>query len=611
MSGSGLHWAPSRFDVTTHTRPDGSILLTPTAKLPPYPERVTDPLEDWAARVPDRVLVARRDAGGDWVSVTYRDALDRVRALASGLAALGLSADRPLLILSGNGIEHLLLALAAMYVGVPYCPVSPTYSRHGSDVSRLRHIVGLLTPGLVASFDGQAQARAIGAAVPADIPVLCDADLDSAHRRISLAELEAGDAAAAEHTHAKVAADSIAKFLLTSGSTGRSKPVITTHRMLSSNQIMLRQALPFVADEPPVLVDWLPWNHTFGGSHNVGLVIFNGGTLYIDDGRPVPGAFEETLENLREISPTAYFNVPQGFEYLAQCLADDDALRRSFYRRLKTCFFAGASLARHTREALDAAALRERGSRVPILSGLGCTETAPSITFTTPDDDGAGSIGLPAAGNEVKLTPAAGKLELRVRGPNVTPGYWRSAEQTAAAFDEEGYYKLGDTVRLVKPDDASCGMVFDGRLSDDFKLASGTWVRAGPLRAALLVALAPLAQDVVPAGLNRNDVGILIVPDLPACRKLVGARDSASREDVLNSPILRGRIVEALRAHAASNPGSSQHAKRAIVLVEPLSVDRAELTDKGSVNQGAVLQEREALVADLYTEPPPDHVLVS
>jgi len=608
MPDTDWDWVSDRFQATALSRADGSIVLRPTATLGAYPERVTDPLEHWAARAPDRVLVARRDARGAWSTLSYGAAAEKLRALASGLTALGLSAERPLLILSGNGIEHLLLSLAAMYAGVPYCPVSTEYSRAESDRSRLRHVIELLTPGLVASLDGAAQAHAIGTAVPADVPVVCDGDLDSAHRRLSFAELEHGDATAAEHAHAKVTADTIAKFLLTSGSTGRAKPVITTHRMLSSNQLMLRQALPFVIDEPPVLVDWLPWNHTFGGSHNVGLVIFNGGTLYIDDGRPVPGAFELTLANLREISPTIYFSVPRGFELLAPAL-DDDALRRKFFQRLRTCFFAGASLAQHTWDRLDRAARRERGRRVPILSGLGATETGPAITFTTPDNDRAGVIGLPAAGNDIKLTPVAGKLELRVRGPHVTPGYWRMPEQTAAAFDEEGYYRLGDAVRLVDTADAARGMIFDGRLSDDFKLTSGTWVRVGPLHGALVAALAPLAQDVIIAGLDHEYVGALIVPDLVACREVAGANDAASASDVLASPILRARLIAMLRAHAAAHPGSSQHAERAIVLEAPLSSERGELTDKGSVVQRTVLQTRAALIAELFADPPPGHVL--
>lgn len=612
MSGSKLDWEPSRFDVSARPRPDGSILLQPAVALGDYPGRVTDTLEHWASRAPAQTFVSRRGADGEWIAFSYADTLERVRSLASGLAELNLDDDRPLLILSGNSIEHLLLALAAMYIGVPYCPVSPAYSQQDSDLSKLRYIIDLLTPGLVASFGTDAHARAIANVVPADTVVVCDVAVDLPQRRLALDELD-GDPARAESRHARVSPGTIAKFLLTSGSTGQPKPVITTHRMLCSNQAMLRQAVPFVAGEPPVLVDWLPWNHTFGGSHNVGLALFNGGTLYIDDGKPVPGLVEETVRNLREISPTVYFNVPKGFEFLAQRLHTDDALRRNFYRRLRACFFAGASLSQHTWDALDDAARKERGSRVPILSGLGCTEASPSITFTTPGAERAGVIGLPAAGNEVKLAPVGDKLELRVRGPNVTPGYWRLPEQTAAAFDDEGYYRLGDAVKLVDPGDATRGMLFDGRIAEDFKLASGTWVSTGPLRSSIISALAPVAQDVVIAGLDRDYIAILIVPDLDGCHSIAGygpgQGESASRKDVLAAPPLRQHIAHCLQRHASSNPASSMHARRAVLLTKPLSIDKGEVTDKGSVNQRAVLRERASLVNDIYSNPPAGEVI--
>lgn len=610
MADLGLAWQPCEFDVTADTRADGSILLRPAARLSRYPDRITDKLEHWAQQAPDRVFVGQRDAVGDWQTVSYRDALEQVRKLGAGLAGLQLGPEKPLLILSGNSIEHLLLGLAAMYVGVPYCPVSPAYSAAGSGLSKLRYVVDLLTPGLVASFRDDSHSRAIERAIPSETPVVCDADPDSPHRFVTMAELRAGEATAAERRHAGVSGDTIAKFLLTSGSTGHPKPVVTTHRMLCSNQVMLHQAVPFVVDEPPILVDWLPWNHTFGGSHNVGLAFFNGGTLYIDDGRPVAGAFDETVRNLREVSPTVFFNVPKGYELLAAHLERDDALRHSFYRRLRACFFAGASLAQHTWDQLDTIARRERGNSVPMISGLGCTEASPSITFTTPGTTRAGVIGLPATGNEVKLTPTAGKLELRVRGPNVTPGYWRLPDETAKAFDEEGYYRLGDAVRLVDPEDATRGMVFDGRIAEDFKLASGTWVSTGPLRLSLLGALAPLAKDVVIAGLNRDYVAVLIVPDVAACESLSDPQDDTATGEVLRSRILRDRLIRSLRRHAGENPGSSRHAERAIVLTEPLSIDRGEITDKGTVNQRAVLNVREALIADLYADAPPEYVLV-
>jgi feruloyl-CoA synthase len=610
MSRDALAWVPSRFDVTTETRADGCVSVRPVAELGPYPDRVTDALEHWAGRQPERAFVARRDARGEWIYVTYRDALQRVRALGAGLSSLQLGPERPLLILTGNSIEHLLLGLAAMYVGVPYSPVSPAYSRPHGGLHKLRYVIELLTPGAVASFGEASHTDVLDEVGLHDAAIISDLLSSSSRRTLTLEDLAAENRSAAESAHAQTTADTIAKFLLTSGSTGNPKPVITTNRMLCSNQEMLKQALPFVADEPPVLVDWLPWNHTFGGSHNVGLVLFNGGTLYIDDGKPIPGAFDETVRNLREISPTIYFNVPKGFEMLAGRLQDDDALRKNFYRRLRTCFFGGASLGQHTWAALDAAARREGRGRVPMLAGLGCTEASPSITFTTPDVGRAGVIGLPAAGNDVKLAPVGDKLELRVRGPNVTPGYWRLPEETAAAFDDEGYYCLGDAVRLLDPADAAQGMVFDGRITEDFKLASGTWVSTGPLRAALLAALAPLAQDVVVAGLDRDYIGVLIVPDLDACRALADENDSLSAGQMLASPDVRNRMIESLQTHAAGNRASSQHARRAIILTDPLSIDKGEITDKGSVNQGNVLRVREDLVADLYAEPPPEHVLV-
>jgi feruloyl-CoA synthase len=587
------------------------MVLRPVAELAPYPPRVTDPLEQWAARTPEATLVARRGADGAWQRISYRLALERVRALAAGLARLELNAERPLLILSGNSIEHLLLGLAAMYLGVPYCPVSVAYSQSTSDLSRLRYVVELLTPGLIAAFGDGPFARAIDATVPSGTPVLGDSLELAGRQSLKLSDLDTGSTGAAEVAHQRTGPDTVVKFLLTSGSAGRPKPVITTNRMLCSNQVMLREALPFVTGQPPVLVDWLPWNHTFGGSHNVGLVLFNGGTLYIDDGKPTPKAFAETLRNLREISPTIYFNVPKGFEMLAPHLQQDQALRESFYRQLRTCFFSGAGLLQHVWDALDGAARAAGPRRIPVLSGFGATETAPAVTFTTPEEDRAGIIGRPAAGNVLKLAPVEDKLELRVHGPNLTPGYWRQPERNAAAFDEEGYYRFGDAVRLLDAEDPARGLIFDGRLTDDFKLASGTWVSVGPLRSALLAALAPLAQDVVIAGLNRDFVAVLIVPDLRACANALGqAPRNIDPVAIVNDPVLRQRCVAMLKAHGEAYPGNSTRVERAILLAAPLSFDHGEITDKGSVNQRAVLQRRNASVNDLYQPMAPPQVLI-
>jgi feruloyl-CoA synthase len=603
-------WQPADFSADAEARADGSLLLTPRAPLGPYPARFTDAVEEWAAATPEQTMVARRDGQGAWQRVSYRDALIRMRHLAAGLSALPLSVERPLLILSGNSIEHMLLGLAAMYVGVPFCPVSPAYSQASSDLGKLRYVIELLTPGMVAAFGAGPFARAIDTVVPQSTPVLVDSVEIPGREVLTLAALEAADPAAAEPQHAATSTDTIAKFLLTSGSTGQPKAVVTTHRMICSNQAMLRHAFPFVADEPPVLVDWLPWNHTFGGSHNVGLALCNGGTLYIDDGRPTPGGFAQTLQNLREIAPTIYFNVPSGFDLLVRHLDQDAPLRDHFFSRLNACFYAGAGLSQPTWEALEALSLKARGQRVPILSGLGVTETSPSITFTTPDANQAGIIGLPGPGNVVKLAPVSGKLELRVKGPHVMPGYWRRPELNAQAFDEEGYYRLGDAVRLIDAADPRRGLVFDGRIAEDFKLSTGTWVSVGPLRAALLAALAPLAFDVVITGLNRDYLGLLIFPALGACAAFLGLRPGANPEEVTQAPLLVREIAERLDAHGRANPASSTRIERAVLLAVPPALDRGEITDKGSINQRAVLQHREHLVTELYREQAAPHVIV-
>ena len=611
----GFGWKPETFQVRVARRDDGATLIEPTQPLGDYPVRVTDRLEYWAEQAPDRVFVAQRTGDGAWQSMTYRETLDRVRNIAAALAlrqrAGRLSADRPILILSGNSIEHLLLALAAMHVGVPYTPVSTAYAQATSDFNKLRYVFQLLTPGMVAAFGAKAFEVAIRQTVSMDMELVSDAAELAGRPCTRLAELEReADHSALEASRRAVSADSIAKFLLTSGSTGNPKAVITTHRMLCSNQIMLHQALPFLREEPPVLVDWLPWNHTFGGSHNVNLALFNGGSLYIDNGRPMPGSFEQTLRNLRDISPTVYFNVPKGFELLVQSLAADADLRVRFLSRLRACFFAGAGLSQHTWDALNALAQQEFGVDMPVITGLGATETAPSVCFTRPGTRLAGAIGLPATGNVVKLVPVEGKLEMRVKGPNVTPGYWRQPETTTAAFDEEGYYRLGDAARWIDEHDIAQGLMFDGRIAEDFKLSSGTWVSVGPLRARLLGALAPYAQDVVIAGLNRDELGILIFSDWRACAGFLGVDATSSREQW---PLdrLQAEIGKCLQRYNREHPGGSSTVRRAMLMLEPPSLDRGEITDKGSINQRAVLGCRADLVERLYAESPGDDIIVA
>jgi feruloyl-CoA synthase len=606
-SGTAAHaWRPAPFLTDVERREDGTLLLRPRAALGKYPARLTDTLEYWASTAPDRVLIARRGADGGWIEVSYRDVLARVERIAAGLHARRLSAERPIHILSGNSIEHFMLGLAALWAGVPYCPMSPAYSQVSQDLGRLRYVMDLLTPGLVAAFDTPAFERALGVA-PEDAEIIGDADTPG-RSVTTLAALETAPSAALAEVHERIGPDSIGRFLLTSGSTGRPKAVITTNRTICSNALVLREVLPFVVDEPPVLLDWLPWNHTFGGSHNIGLVLLNGGSLYIDDGKPMPATFGETLRNLREISPTVYFNVPKGFELLAHHLQEEARLRHTFFARLRANFFAGASLAQHTWDALDAASLRERGEKTPMLSGLGATETGPSVTFTTPAMGRSGVIGLPAAGNLVKLAPVEDKLEIRVRGPGVTPGYWREPQLTEAAFDEEGYYRMGDAVRLLDEHDPTRGLVFDGRIAEDFKLASGTWVSVGPLRADVIGALSPIAQDVVIAGLDRDYVAALIVPDLKACARLLQTQGMEHSELAAHDKIMDW-IRLRLQQHAERNSGTTRSIRRVALLPSSPSLDEGEVTDKGSINQRAVLRCRAELIAALYAEPPPAIVI--
>lgn len=598
-------WTPDPFLTDVERRADGTMLLRPRAALGNYPTRLTDTLEYWAGAAPDRVLIARRGADGNWLEVSYQDMLARVRRIAAGLHERKLSAQRPILVLSGNSIEHFTLGFAAMWVGVPYCPVSPAYSQISQDLGRLRYVMRLLTPGLVAAFDTPAFERALAAA-PRDAEIVGDAQIRG-RSVTALAALETAPSAALAEAHERVGPDTIARFLLTSGSTGQPKAVITTHRMICSNALVLRQALPFVMDEPPVLVDWLPWSHTFGGSHNLGLVLLNGGSLYIDDGKPMPASFGETVRNLREISPTVYFNVPKGFELLAHHLQEDAHLRRTFFARLRANFFAGASLAQHTWDALDAASVRERGAKTAMLSGLGATETGPSVTFTTPAMGRSGVIGLPAAGNLVKLARVEDKLEIRVRGSGTTPGYWREPQLTAAAFDEEGYYRMGDAVRLLE-DDPTRGLVFDGRIAEDFKLSNGTWVSVGPLRAELIAALSPIAQDVVIAGLDRDYVAALIVPDLKACARLL-QEDGIGYSELTAHAQIMAWIRSRLQQHAELNLAATRCIRRAALLPSSPCLDQGEVTDKGSINQRAVLRCRAELVAALYANVPPALVI--
>jgi feruloyl-CoA synthase len=580
---------------------DGIERLRSTVALEPYPDRLTDRLEHWARLAPDRTLVARRERGGDWRRIGYAQMLERARAIGQALVERGLGPERPVAILSGNDLEHLSLALGAMWAGVPYAPVSPAYSLLSQDHGKLRHVLNSITPGLLFA-SGPEYGKAIRAVADPDIElVMTDGRVEGRSVTPFGTLLGTAPGAAVDAAHAQVGPDTIAKFLFTSGSTRVPKGVINTHRMLCSNQQMLCQAMAFLADEPPVLVDWLPWNHTFGGNHNTGITIYNGGTLYIDDGKPTAQGIGETLRNLREISPTVYFNVPKGFEEIVAAMRTDDVLRQSLFARVKAFMFAGAGLSQPVWDELDRIAEQTIGERIPMITGLGMTETAPSCTFALRAGEvRSGHIGLPCPGVEVKLVPAGGKTEVRFRGPNVMPGYWRLPEATAHAFDEEGFYRTGDAVKWIDPADPRKGLMFDGRIAEDFKLSTGTFVSVGPLRARIIAAGAPCVQDAVITGIDRDDVGMLVFPRLDECRKLAGLGDDVGADEVLRHPAVRAHFQLLVDRMWREGTGSASRVARAHVMSVPPSIDRDEVTDKGSINQQAVLRHRAALVEALY-----------
>jgi len=597
--------------LVTHA-PDGSVRLQSPEPLQPYLQRLNDALEHWAQQAPERVFVARRDVtqtGQPWQTITYAQMRDRAQRLGQALLDLGASAQRPLLILSGNDLEHLSLALGAMWAGIPHVPASPAYSLLSQDHGKLRHIVGLTTPGVVFAA-GPTYGRAIEAAVPAGTPVVMTEGPGVAgsedkgghrwHTFQSLLKTEAGPSLDAAHH--SVGPDTVVKILFTSGSTRLPKGVTTTHRMLCANQQMLRQSLAFLADEPPVLVDWLPWNHVFGGSHNVGLTLVNGGTLYIDDGKPMPVAIGTTLRNLREISPTVYFNVPKGLEMIVEAMRTDTVLRDSLFRRCQAMMFAGAALSQSVWDELDRHAEAAIGERLRMITGLGMTEAAPTCTFAVGTDTASGHIGLPVPGVEAKLAwdAASGKTEIRFRGPNVMPGYWRAPEQTSEAFDDEGFYRTGDAVRWIDEADPQRGLRFDGRIAEDFKLATGTFVSVGPLRARIVREGDPCVWDAVITGLNRNEVGALIFPRLDDCRRLAGLQANADALQVIQHPAVQAFFQALLDRLQHGATGSATRVARLHVMAAPPSLDLGEVTDKGSINQRAVLTHRAALVERLH-----------
>ncbi|MFN4360034.1 MAG: feruloyl-CoA synthase [Hylemonella sp.] len=591
--------------VTVREGAPGTRYVQAELPLGAYARRLSDFLVHWAETEPERSFMARRaqlgeGRTGDWQHISYAQALDAARRVGQALLDRQLSAERPVVILSENTLEHALLSLGCIYAGIPYCPVSPAYATVSQDYDKLKHVLATLTPGLVYAADGARYGKAIQATVGADVEVVLAQGSIEGRQTTPFATLR--DTAAAPSVDAAMHAvrpDTIAKFLFTSGSTKMPKPVINTHRMWCANLQQITLSMPVIAEAPPIFVDWLPWNHTFGGNHNVGLTLMHGGTLYIDDGKPTAALIGETLRNLREIAPTLYFNVPTGFEMIAQAMKNDEVLRKKLLSRVRMFFYSGAGLAQPVWDSLHQTAEAEVGERIVMATGLGMTESAPSAMFTNSPNVKAGDIGTPVPGMTLKLVDVDGKTEVRYKGPNVTPGYWRSEQATREAFDEEGYLCTGDAVQWIDPNDIHRGLKFDGRIAEDFKLSTGTFVSVGPMRAKVIVTGAPYVQDVVLTGLNMKEVGALIFPS-PACRSVSGLPADAPWADVLASAPVRDRFQAVLNELARQATGSANRIARALLLAEPPSIDKGEVTDKGSINQRAVLKHRDALVQALH-----------
>ncbi|MFO1282980.1 MAG: feruloyl-CoA synthase [Burkholderiales bacterium] len=604
-----LAFAPPAVEVTP-LKDGGCVLRSPQA-LGPYGRSIGEWLVHWGETRPDQLFLAERAPSGGWWKLSYGAALAQVRAVAQALIHRRLSTKRPVAILSDNGIDHAILAMAAMHAGVPVAPVSPSYSLASRDYGKLKHVLGLLQPGLVYVNDAAKFAPALGAVKLRGAKIVTSGPHAAGVVSTPFAELAATKPLSqVDNAFRRVGPDTVAKILFTSGSTDLPKGVVNTQRMLCANQQAIAQIWPFLAEKPPVIVDWLPWSHTFGGNHNFNMMLRHGGTIWIDEGKPAPGLVERTVANLGEVSPTIYFNVPRGYDMLLPRLESDEKLRANFFRRLDLIFYAAAALPQNLWERLEAVALAARGERVRMVSSWGSTETAPLVTSVHFEMERAGVIGLPVPGVELKMVPNAGKMELRVRGPNVTPGYYRRPDLTKAAFDEDGYYQIGDAGRFAVPGAPIHGIEFDGRIAEDFKLSSGTWVHVGGLRVRAIAAGAPAIQDCVVTGHDRSEVGLLIFPNPAGCRALCPDLDHQAPLGVLlERPEVRLRIAQALATLAQESAGSSTHPTRALLMDEPPSGDANEITDKGYVNQRAVLTRRAALVERLHAAKPDAQVI--
>tara|TARA_B100001964_G_scaffold21926_1_gene22081 strand:+ start:169 stop:2010 length:1842 start_codon:yes stop_codon:yes gene_type:complete len=592
-------------EVEVENLGDGGVILRSPQPIGEYPDSQNAWLVAWAEETPDAIFVADRTGpNGEWRRVSYKDFLAQVKSIGQALLNRNLSVDRLVAILSDNAVDNALLLFGAMHVGIPVVPISPAYSLMSQDFGKLKYIIGMVSPGLVYVADGEKFGNALKAIDIGEVEIVVSENSPKTGKSTLFGDLLATEPTTdVDQAYAKVGPDTIAKILFTSGSTGQPKGVINTQRMLCSNQQAMAQCWSFVSEKPPVVVDWLPWNHTFGGNFVLNMTLRNGGTIYVDGGKPAPGIIEQTVANLKDISPTIYNNVPRGFDMLLPYLESDAELRESFFKNLDVIFYAAAALTQTAWERLEVLSGKATGQRVMMLSGWGSTETAPDNTIVYWPIKKAGVIGLPIPGTEIKLVPNEDKLEVRVRGPNIMPGYWKQEELTKEVFDEDGFYCIGDAARYEDPLDPRKGIVFDGRVSENFKLSTGTWVSVGNLRTTVVAAADNVIQDAVIAGHDRDEIGILVFPNIAGCRALCpDLAEEAPLDEVIEQPSVRQALVEGLQSHNINNPGSSTRIMRALIMTEPPNIDANEITDKGYMNQRAVLSRRAGMVEILFAD---------